>query len=420
MKTKNLFVSALLFASLLTGCSKDDGTKVTPEVKPDELSISGEVSGTWKKGSIVTVKGDLFVPAGKTLSIEEGVTVLMDTTVKPEFIVQGNLYVVGTSTSPVKITVPESARIAKNKFGKLWGGILAAKTCSELLLDNVILEYGGATATEASSSVKLGLYKALSGENVPALWFSNVAGKLVVRNTTFRNFNEDCTYLEGGNIIFTNNTFYTTGVSGGEALNFKSGCVADVSYNLIYSTNTNGLKLSNAGDRTPQAHIIAYNNTLLNNGWRRPTIKGGSVWVEQSVYAELYNNLLANCRFGIKRDTKKPEDPRSVFQNTLFYSYTQLGADQFQPNAEVIAGKNDIISKTAGDNDPKFVNYPVTTATDNADFSASWDFHLQAGSPALSKGTTIFTRNHKAGIVLNGKTYSSPEPANYIGAFGTK
>ncbi|MFC0183431.1 hypothetical protein ACFFJX_13025 [Pseudarcicella hirudinis] len=252
------------------------------------------------------------------------------------------------------------------------------------------------------------------------MWFSNVAGKLVVRNTTFRNFNEDCTYLEGGNIIFTNNTFYTTGVSGGEALNFKSGCVADVSYNLIYSTNTNGLKLSNAGDRTPQAHIIAYNNTLLNNGWRRPTIKGGSVWVEQSVYAELYNNLLANCRFGIKRDTKKPEDPRSVFQNTLFYSYTQLGADQFQPNAEVIGGKNDIISKTAGDNDPKFVNYPVTTATDNADFSASWDFHLQAGSPALSKGTTTFTRNHKAGIVLNGKTYSSPEPANYIGAFGTK
>jgi hypothetical protein len=421
MKTSSILASVLLLASLCTSCTKNDNSSETVVPKPEEQSVTGEVSGTWKKGSIIQVKGDILIPAGKSLTIEEGVTVLMDTTAKPEFVVNGNLYATGTSTSPVKITVPEAARTEKYKFGKLWGGILASKSCTELVLDNVILEYGGNTTTEASTSVKLGLYKALSGENVPAIWFSNVAGKLIVVNSTIRNFNEDCTYLEGGGIIFSNNKFYTTGVTGGEAINIKSGCLADIAYNLIYSTNTNGLKLSNAGDRTPQAYIVAYNNTLLNNGWRRPSVKGGSIWVEASVHSKMYNNLLANCRFGIKRDVKKPEDTKtSVFKNTLYYSYTQDGVDQFQPNSEIIAGTNDIIGKKAGDNDPKFVNYPVATDKMSPNFDTNWDFHVQTGSPALGKGTTEFTRHFKNGLLANGKTYTSPEPANYIGAFGTK
>ncbi|MDR6564534.1 MULTISPECIES: right-handed parallel beta-helix repeat-containing protein [unclassified Arcicella] len=416
MKNSKILVGAFLLATLFSACSKDEN-KTTPVV---EQSVTGEVSGTWVKGSIIQVKTDIIIPAGKSLTIEEGVTVVMDTTSKPEIIVNGNLYITGSTANPVKMTVPESARITKNKFGKLWGGILASKTCSELLLNNVIMEYGGAVTTESSTSVKQGLYKAVSGEFDPAIWFSNTAGKLVMQNSIVRFWHDDCTYLEGGSIIFSNNTFHTTGESGGEAINIKSGCVADVAYNLIYSTNTNALKLSNAGDRTPQAYVVAYNNTIVNTGWRRPTIKGGSIWVEASVRADLYNNLMANTRFGIKRDVKKPEDTRSVVSNSLYYGYTQEGVNQFQPSTEILTGKNDIISTKAGDNDPKFVNYPVSTDKSNADFTTTWDFHLATGSPALNKGITTFTRNYKDGITINGQTYKSPEPASYIGAFGTK
>lgn len=417
---KKVLVLLMAASVLVTSCDKDAATSGDPTVvKPDELSVSGEVSGTWKKNAIITVKGDVFVPAGKTLTIEEGVTVVMDTTAKPEFIIHGNLYSVGTKEKPVKFTVPEAARTSKYSFGQLWGGIMASKTCAELLLDNTILEYGGATTTEASSSVKQGLYKAASGERVPALWFSNVAGKLVVQNSTIRYFGEDATYIEGGNVIFANNLFNTIGLSGGDGINLKSGVVADVAYNLIYNVNTNGLKLSNAGERTPQLYIIGYNNTLVNNGWRRPSVKGGSIWVEQSVNAELYNNLLVNCRFGIKRDAKKPEDARSVFSNTYYYGYYQDGVNQFQPSTEIIAGKNDVIGKTAGDNDPKFVSFPVNTGKESA-FNDSWDFRVQAGSPILGKGITTFKRNFASGITLNGQLYKSPEPASYTGAFNVK
>jgi hypothetical protein len=419
MKFKQIIAAIALTAVVFTGCEK---ANIDVDTTPTNGSAIGEVSGVWAKGSVHEIKGDIIIPEGKTLTIEEGVTVLMDVTAKPEIVVKGNLYALGTVENPVKFTVSDAYRTAENKFGKLWGGILAAPTCAELVLDHTILEYGGATTSDASTSVKMGLYKAVAGENLPALWFSNVNGKLIVQNSIVRNFQEDCTYIEGGKIIFANNVFYTTGVTGGEAMNFKSGCLADVANNLVYSTNTNALKLSNSGDRTPQAYIIAYNNTMVNTGWRRPTAKGGSVWLEATVRAELYNNLFANTRFGVKRDPKKPEDARSKYSNNWYYGYDQATVTQFQPGAnDIVAGVNDVRGTAAGDNDPKFVNYPLNTPVINADFNTAWDFHLQGNSPALSKGITTFTRHHKAGITTaNGITYVSPEPANYVGAYGIK
>jgi hypothetical protein len=417
MKLKQIFAVMLLSAVAFSSCRK---ANLDVDASSGDGSASGEVSGVWAKGSTQIIKGDIIIPEGKSLTIEEGVTVLMDTIAKPEFIVKGNLYSLGTAENPVRITVNAAYRTDAKKFGKMWGGILAAKTCAELVLDHTILEYGGNTTSDASTSVKQGLYKAVAGENLPALWFSNVNGKLIVVNSTVRNFQEDCTYIEGGNIIFANNTFYTTGVTGGEAMNFKSGCLADVGFNLVYSANTNALKLSNSGDRTPQAYIICYNNTMVNTGWRRPSAKGGSIWLENNVHADIYNNLFANTRFGIKRDTKSTEDKRTIISNNLYYGYDQTTVNQFQPSKDIIAGVNEIRGTNAGDNDPKFVNYPESTPVLNAVYDVTWDFHLQSGSPALNHGITNFTRHHAAGITVNGITYVSPDPATYIGAFGTK
>ncbi|MBB2151084.1 right-handed parallel beta-helix repeat-containing protein [Pedobacter gandavensis] len=395
--------------------------KANSDVDPDtgNGSAIGEVSGIWKRGSTQVIKGDIIIPEGQSLTIEEGVTVVMDTLAKPEIIVKGNLYAEGTAEFPIRFTIPEDSRTEKNKFGRLWGGILAAPSCAELLLNHTIIEYAGSTTTAASTSVKMSLYKAKSGENLPAIWFSNVNGKLVITNSTFRNLQEDCTYIEGGKIIFSNNLFYTTGLTGGEAINLKSGCLADVAYNLVYSTNTNALKLSNSGDRNPQTFVVAYNNTFINTGWRRPTAKGGSIWVEATVRVNLFNNLFANTRFGIKRDTKNPEDARSLIGNNLYYGESQTTTNQFQPSADVIAGVNDIIGKTAGSNDPKFLNYPVSNPVDNPVFNTAWNFHLTAGSPAIGKGKTDFFRHHAAGLILNGNLYSSPAPASYIGAYAS-
>ncbi len=412
-------------AALLSfqACNNND-TEVTPveEEKPTvQESVAGEVSGTWKKGNTYKITGHLQIPAGKSLTIEEGVTVLFsDSVVKPEVVVLGNLYSLGTAEAPVKFTVPDAWKTAKNEFGNLWGGLIAGPNAAEFVIKNTILEYGGAVTTEESPSVKAGLYKAAAGEHVPVIYYPALNGKLVVMNSTIRNFNEDGFYIEGGKVIIANNLFYTTGVSGGDAINIKSGVQADIAFNLVYSPNTNALKLSNSGDRSPQAYIVGYNNTIINAGWRRPTTKGGSIWLEKSVRADLYNNLLANDRFGIKRDKGAPEDNRSVIGTTLYYGHSEDAVKQFQPSTEIIAGVNDLLAAKVGDNDPKFVNYPLSTSMTNPTFNTAWDFHLQTGSPALGKGRTDFTRLYADGLAINGVTYKSPAPATYIGAFGTK
>lgn len=421
MKISPLIIFSLAFLLTIAGCKKDSDHNLSTGPTPSGEGISGQVSGIWTRGKTYVVTGHLEIPAGTSLTIEEGVKVIMsDSVAAPEVIIKGNLYSLGTPDNPVVFTVPQEWKTDTHLFGNLWGGLIAAPTSEEIVLQHTILEYGGAATTEESPSVKAGLYKAVAGKHVPALYYGNVNGKFVVINSTIRNFYDDALYVEGGKTIIANSVFYAIGAPADDAINLKSGVIADVAFNLIYSPNTSGLKLSNEGERSPQLYVIGYNNTIVNGGWRRPTIKGGSIWLEQSVHADLYNNLLANDRFGIKRDKGNPEDSRSKFFNTFYYGYTQEAVDQFQPGDEIIAGTNDVIGKKAGDNDPQFVNYPLNTDLYNADFNTNWDFHLQPGSLALHKGKTDFTRHFSGGITVNGITYKSPEPADYIGAFGTK
>lgn len=417
MKTN--YILGMLAAGLLilSGCEKEDN-------KPKNLTLEGgEVYGVWEKGSTVTVNGHLVIPEGKSLTIEEGVTVIMnDSTQGLEILVYGNLYSKGTASNPVTFTVPEEYK-NKGNFPRLWGGILCGPTSKELLIEHTVMEYTGYVTTEESPSVKAGFFKGIAGEGLPAINFkNNVDGKVVVTNSVFRNLGEDCMYLEGGNVIVANNLIYTQGETGGDAINIKAGVIADVCFNVVYSPNTNALKLSNSGDRTPQCHVVGYNNTIVNAGWRRPTVKGGGIWLESGVYAELWNNLHVNCRFAIKNNSKDAADTRSTYDYSYYYGYTQECVNNFQAGVkDVVRGPNDIAGTQAGQNDPMFENYPLSTDVNNANFNTSWDFHLKAGSPALTSAKTNFVRNFGTiGIPINGKTYISPAPKQHFGALGTK
>jgi tetratricopeptide (TPR) repeat protein len=55
----------------------------------------------------------------------------------------------------------------------------------------------------------------------------------------------------------------------------------------------------------------------------------------------------------------------------------------------------------------------------NEGFPAPFNFHLQAGSPALSGGNTSFSPYNTSALSAGGKTYSSPAPAGYFGTFST-
>lgn len=424
-------------------CSNDVDV-MNPSVDPDQPgdeveSVYPAGSIVWTKDTTVILKDHFLVKQDQSLYIEEGATIIASNSeVKPEIVVLGNLYSMGTADKPVVFTVEESSK--QDRFSRNWGGIICGFDSKEVLLENTVIEFGGAQTTENSLSFQHKLFKTETGEGVPAFHFCNPDGTFIIRNSEFRNNAEDHIYITGGKSIVENSLFIACGFDGGEAINYKSDCLADIAGNIIYDANTNGLKLSNGGFVNLQSHLIVYNNTMLNTGWRRPKVKGGSIWLEKNILTELYNNLIYDCRWGMKESTEEPRDEASVITPNYYFASTDDGVAQMQANAKdgILNGSNDVMSATAGDKNPMFVaftqqsNVNINVSSNEGDVPAaynnSWDFHLQASSPALKGATTNFNPHFaKSGLTLKGlegvvknNVYMSPAPANYFGALGTK
>lgn len=392
----------------------------------------------WSADTTVILTDHFIVPEDKSLYIYEGARIVSSNAeVKPEIVVLGNMYVLGTEEKPVTFTVEASSQ--SDRFSRNWGGIICGYDCKEVVMLHAIVEYGGALTTENSASFQHQLFKTETGEGVPAFHFCNPDGKFVIMNCTFRNNAEDQIYITGGRSIVANNRFICNGYDGGEAINYKSDCLADICYNLIYDANTNGFKLSNSGFTNLQSDLYVYNNTIVNSGWRRPGVKGGSIWLEESVAVKLYNNLVYDCRWGLKSDTEEPYDAiNSDITPNYYFASTEAGVAQMQPDEleGILHGDNDINSTFAGDKDPLFANFTQQSDMDincggnndqaPASYDENWDFSLSAGSQALTGGKTDFNRHFASALTFDGlsggmystNSFVSPAPSVWFGAYG--
>ncbi len=428
-------------------------------------NIAGEVSGVWEKNTTVNVSGHITVPVGQTLTIEEGVQVIFNdngvgvSKTAIEFMVAGKLYCKGTKANPILFSVAPGKRIAANTFGGLWGGIVATKDCPEMLFDNVIIEYTGGDVVADSPSALAGIYTA-GGDITPHITTNNSLGKYVITNCILRNGRSDALYFIGGQGIIANNTFIANGETGGEAINMKAGCKVDAAYNLIFSPNTNGFKLSSSGQDDAagrgQALIKAYNNTIINSGWRRNGIKGGGAYIEKGALVSVFNNLFVNAKFMAmtpKLDQPGPSAGGADNNSVIDYNFYASGSQQStltQDNPLYMTSymgyvsaqatyyhdgrlgtpkidEHSPVSASAGDTakDPKFVNYGFSTVALNAyTYDNNWNFNVQAGSPVLTGAYSSFTGSYApyfsaSGLTVNGTEYKTPVPAARFGAFGT-
>ena len=201
------------------------------------------------------------------------------------------------------------------------------------------------------------------------------------------------------------------------------------------------------------AKIQAYNNTIINAGWRRDGEKGGCVYVEKNAFANVFNNLMVNCKFrAMTPSYDLPNNPdegycsESVIDYNYYASGTQKSNVVFEDESGVayswegyayahknyyegVVDANSIITKTASDcatNDPKFVNFPINdVALTDYIYQDAWDFHVQAGSPVLAGAydgtdTKMAPYFGTEGLQVNGQTYTSPKVEARFGAYGTK
>ena len=85
------------------------------------------------------------------------------------------------------------------------------------------------------------------------------------------------------------------------------------------------MKLSSSGqsEERGKALVQAYNNTIINAGWRRDGEKAWKcVYAEKNVLANVFNNLMVNCKFRAQTPNyDQPNNPEEGYNDASVIDY---------------------------------------------------------------------------------------------------
>jgi hypothetical protein len=431
MKQNFTYLIAILVLGFAS-CTKADETKdlwqavIIPASPISESTpLSGAIKGTMLAGKTYTVSGDIFVNTGDTLIIQPGVTVNFTGTggVPVGLGVKGTLLSLGTKEAPITLTYPGVTRtdqLGSNPDldpalkGK-WTGVTGATTCPLIVIKWTHVDFGGATISSAM--------KSFTGSSSPySVYFANPDGSFILEDSWIYGSVDDPFRINGGKIHVMRNTFEKCGYTGGEAMNSKAGTIGDFAYNLCIGMATNGPKVSNINVAVgkPGSNVRIYNNTMINCGYRRSAAgRGGSINFEEGAGGMAYNNLIVNCKFGLRVVNSPIADTANLKYGYNFYYADSLSvASQFIPSLSVSTAiskpmETDIpkpstylpsgwavgqayTANTAvvGANNPQFINAPVPLPAglqlrDIAVVGTS-NYALKPSSPCIGAGFTGF------------------------------
>ncbi|MES2275038.1 MAG: hypothetical protein V4592_03385 [Bacteroidota bacterium] len=377
-------------------------------------TLKGSVKGTMVSGKTYYFKSDVTVNNGDTLLMQSGVKLIAigdgtSAAKSPQLTIYGTFISLGTQTDPNWITVPDAQRIQANAFAGLWGGIVCAPAPApdpnqanpykggDLILKWTHIEFAGGPSG-------IGNPPYAQGDPRYLILFANLNKNFIMEDCWIYGSKDDAIRTTGGNISIMRNTFESCGQAGGEFFNMKSGTVGDLAYNMLIGAATNSLKAANTSTTTIQCNVNMYNNTMVNGGWRQTkTGRGGSIDYEQGARGLCYNNLMVNCRFGL-RVTTDADLPNIAYNNNYDYGNSANIVAQFIATDGVASFKANDIHGTAKQNNPMFYGFDVdkfdySTQTGAVSYTAqalylltigTSNFRLQAGSPAIGKGKTDF------------------------------
>ena len=395
----------------------------------DAAPLCGSIKGTMIAGKTYTIDGscgDVTINRGDTLTIQSGVTI--NVTGNIAIVVRGVLLSLGTAANPVKIgpqnivkqDVPGQNPATDPAYAGKWKGVLADTSCSLLALKWTKLEFCGATLGTALGSL-LGL---TATDPAYAVYFQNANGSFIFEDSWIYGTTDDAIRVGTGRFAILRSTFEKCGSAGGDVLNVKNGGVGDMAYNFFIGCATNALKASNKGVNTRlQTDIRIYNNTVVNCGFRQlKTGRGGCINFEEGSRGMAFNNLMVNCKFGLRINNSVVADTASLYQNNYGYNFywadSAVTAKQIFPNGNTQAVTKPVstdipnpftylpanysylpYNAAYGDGpvqkiNPLFNSYPlpVPGGVPSRDICTvgNYNFTLKSGSPCIGAGNTNF------------------------------
>ncbi|HWZ21078.1 MAG TPA: hypothetical protein VNW06_00410 [Cytophagaceae bacterium] len=424
--------------------------------------VHGSIKGTMLAGQEYDIDGDVTINHGDTLVIQPGAKLYFGDTPPGgnaiSMIVRGNLLSLGNKDNPIYFTKKNQAKMdnpgqdptTDPAYQGLWGGILGDTNTQKMIIKWTHIEFGCGKLT---TSPVVGIS---NGGPAYMISFVNPNGIFVLEDSWMYGGVDDPMRIQGGKINIMRNTFEKGGFVGGESCNIKSGTVGNYAYNVTVGSATNGPKASNKGGKNPQTNIYMYNNTIVNSGYRRNAAgRGGSLNFEQGAAGKAYNNIVVNCKYGLRvlcsplgnstqysNNPLPPADTANIrYGHNLYYVDSLAQANQIYPvEAGTIPQISDIPNfftlgitialpivaydgtaaiRATGTN-PQFANWTLPSTTpllQDIAYATGFNFHLNGGSPALGKGFTGFGPQQVVPIDANFGSSGITPPNVDLGAY---
>jgi len=376
LKATKMVAVAFVVSGIFSSCTKSSTTANTGPVLPAEAIRGttidgGNIKGVMLTDSIYTINGDVTVLKGDTLSVQPGATINIPA--NHAFYIQGTISSLGTQMQPVVFQSPVA------QPGQ-WGGFQCDSAQGVTFKWTKILWTGGPDSTGSTRET------------------------ITVRSPINVDV-EDC-WLIGGQdnglgveaaatVTVLRNTISGEGTTDGEGIDFHSGVTGTVAYNVIWGGAGSAIKIFTSSTiANPQTNVTVYNNTCVDNGFRRGAAEPGrGILVDAFSTGNYYNNLLVNNYYGL--DITPTSDFATIkYGNNYFFATVDSLVTNFYPVGSMgVPQSSDIISKTTGANDPMFVNYTPPPNPSLRIIPTAFDFHLKPGSPALGKGNPTYNND---------------------------
>jgi len=386
MKTKifSLSAVAVLACSLFSSCAKDSTTVSVPPVVvglavSDAAPLSGSIKGTMLSGKTYTVGADITVNAGDTLLLQPGVNLKVSR--GKTILVKGVFISLGTKALPnyigpdktfTKTDAAGYSAAADSAYVGYWTGLTCEPSCTLLDLKWTHIEYTG-----GKFGAVLFPTGGKAGDGAKGILFQNPTGDFIMEDSWMYGSIDDAVRISTGRIHIMRNTFEKCGATGGDCLNAKSGTVGDMAYNLFVGTATNGTKASNKGGVGPQTNVNMYNNTYISGGYRQkdPTGRGGCINYEEGAKGKAFNNLMVNCRTGVRIHNNPAADVAN-----MSYGYNYTYGDSLRVMNNVYPVGASLTSGTTAVTVPQSTDIPTYTALlSNVNFQQTYLYTIVGG-----------------------------------------
>jgi hypothetical protein len=381
-----LIVAAL---SIYSSCTKpsttvNKGVQLPAEAIRGTTLSGGNIKGVFLSDSTYTMNGDLTVLPTDTIVFQPGSTVMIPG--NHAFYIQGTIISEGTQANPVVLTTPTQ------QPGD-WGGFQCDSAKSVTFKWTKILWAGGVDST-GSTRQTISVSSPIPVD-VEDYWL--IGGQ-----------DNGIGVYSAATVTILRNTIYGEGTTDGEAIDFHAGVMGTVAYNVIWGGAGSAIKVfTSATVKIPQTNVTVYNNTCVDNGFRRGAAEPGrGILVDAYSAGKYYNNLLVNNYWSF--DVTQTADTANITygNNYFFVTVDSLRAFMYPAGEAGHIQSSDIIDSVhLGANDPLFVNYTPPPNPALRVIPPNFDFHLKAGSPAIGKGNTTYDNDIGAYVTdtTNGK-----------------